>query len=538
MSRPHDAADLHPPIGDRTATATPAARGRWVDGAVAGRMALAGIVVGALLLRLLWQWPPSQAAVQAPYDDEGVYVMGAQLLRQGYLPYRDFFFAHPPLGLALLTPAVSVFYTPWGSGLSFGLTRLLVAVMGAASVALVGLAAARVWGLGGGLIAAALLAIDPASVANSRHILLETPMTLLLAAAIWAAVVLPDERRGALATGLLAGLAALVKMQAATFWLAYVAMQALRRRWEQVWASVAGGVAAALMLALTALVVEPDRLVRQVVLFQVLRPPDGVEALPDRLAGLLSPTGALLGLTAGLAGLLVAWRAGQRAALTRCLPVIVWVGLGLASFVLSRSFYPHYASQLMPGLALLGGGLAMGLAAAARRLWPARAGLAGLSAVLIGIAALGLLPVIAPQPDRLFTVVGRYLSDALPPDRPALATDVQFNYLAARPLPMVDGAFLVDSYGQLIYAGLGLDEGDLLTAARTANARRAGATVHEIMWRPQAQALLRDHMAVAEIVVVHDVGRGRLTEATRAWLAEHYELVEATSRYEIYRRVS
>jgi hypothetical protein len=535
MARPPEAAAPRPPIGRRTTPASAEPGEQRRSAVVGGWVALAGIVALALALRLVWQWPPSQAAMQAPYDDEGVYIMGAQLVRQGYLPYRDFFFAHPPLGLALLTPAVSLFYTPWGSSLSFGLARLLEALMGAAGVALVGLAARRVWGPGGGLITATLLAIDPASVANSRHILLETPMTLLLAAALWASVVPTGARRGGLATGLLAGLAALVKIQAATFWLAYVVTQALRRQWAAVWAAGAGGLVAAAALALTALVVGPDRLARQVFLFQMLRPPDGIEALPDRLAGLIAPGGILLGLTAGLTGALAAWRAGRRGALARCLPAIAWIGLSLASFLLSRSFYPHYASQLMPGLALLGGGLAAGLTP---RSWPARAGILGLGGALLAIAVVGLAPVVAPQPDRLYTVVGRYLSDALPPTAPALATDAQFNYLAARPLPSARGRFLVDSYGQLIYAGLGLDEGDLATAARAAGARRAEATVYEIMWRPEAQALLRDHMAAAEVVVVHDIGRGRLTEATRAWLAERYRLVEATSRYEIYRRVS
>ena len=113
-------------------------------------LGLAAITALALALRLVWLWPPVQAATQAPYDDEGVYVMAAQLLRQGIWPYRDFFFAHPPLGVLALLPAVSTAYTPWGSALSFGLARLLMAAMGAATATVVGLAAARLWGTSGG----------------------------------------------------------------------------------------------------------------------------------------------------------------------------------------------------------------------------------------------------------------------------------------------------------------------------------------------------------------------------------------------------
>ena len=499
-------------------------------------VALAVVAAVGLALRLVWLWPPTQGVVQAPYDDEGVYVMAAQLLRQGQLPYRDFFFAHPPLGVALLTPAVSVAFTPWGSGLSFGLTRLLVVLMGTVTVVLVGLAAARLWGAPGGVIAAALLALDPASVAASRHILLETPMALLLAAALLAAVGTGERRFGPLLTGLLAGLAALVKVQALAFGLAYLVVLGIRRRPRALLLAGAGLAAAAAVIVPAMLAVGPGRFLRQVVLFQVARPGDGLFGLPERLTALLAPGGLLLGLVGAAGGLACAWRYGRPESLRRCLPVAIWTALGLAGFLVSRSFYPHYTSQVMPGLALLAGGLGTALLPAVRPARWRRPALAVLVLIGGGVAALGLAPVVTPRPDDIFARVARYVADATPPGKAALTTDAQFNYLASRPLPSAAGGYLVDSYGQLVYTGLGLDEGSLIEAARQALAVRAGATVHEVMWRPAAQALLRDHLRAAEVVVVHGVGRARLTAETQAWLNQEFRLAESTRRYDIYRR--
>lgn len=498
-------------------------------------LALALITGVGLALRLVWLWPPTQGVIQAPYDDEGVYVMAAQLLRQGYLPYRDFFFAHPPLGILMLTPAVSVAFTPWGSALSFGLARLLVAVMGAATVPLAGLTAARLWGPTGGLIAAGLLAIDPASVANSRHILLDVPMGLLLAAALLAATAREDRPLGPLLSGLLAGLAALVKVQALGLGLALVLVQAWRRRPRPLLLTLAGLILAGAAVLPLGLAAGLDRVLRQVILFQVARPGDGLATLAERLAALLAPGGLLLGLVGAGCGLACAWRGGGRTTLGSVAPVLLWVAAGLAGFLLSRSFYAHYTSQLMPGLAVLAGGIATALPPAEPN---PRVNVAVAAPLLLALMLIApaLWAATAPRPDSVFVTVARYVADAAPAGWPVLTTDAQFNFLASRALPLTDGGLLVDSYGQLVYSGLGLDRGDAIGALQGAFEAGRGATVNEIMWRPAAQALLRQHMSAADLVVVHAVGRGRLTPETQAWLERTFRLAETTRRYAIYRR--
>lgn len=496
-------------------------------------LSLAVVTAGALALRVVWLWPPARAIVQAPYDDEGVYVMAAQLLWQGGVPYRDYFFAHPPLGVLAIAPAMLVSYTDWGSALSFGVARLLMALLGAATVALVGLAAGRIWGAAGGLVAAAWLAIDPASVANSRHVLLDVPMALLAAAALLAAT--GSSRRARVVAGLLAGLAALVKLPAATLVLALALWPGLRREWRHAADVLAGALGAMVALLPFLALAGPDAIIRQVALFQLLRPADGLATTGERLAAIVAPAGLGVGLAAAGLGLLVASLTGHVRASNGWQPAALWVALGLAGFLLSRSYYPHYASQLAPGIALLAGGLGTAFAGVPtrRRLRPLVA--LGLAAAL-AVAAWPTAAAVASRPDPVFVTVARYVTDATPPGGAVLATDAQFNVLASRPLPRATGGYLIDSYGQLTYSGLGLAAGSLADALALALVPRAPATVDEVIWRDAPQALLREHLAAADLVVIHAVGQRRLTPATRAWLAGRFQLVETTRRYDIYRR--
>jgi 4-amino-4-deoxy-L-arabinose transferase-like glycosyltransferase len=401
-------------------------------------------------------------------------------------------------------------------------------------VLLVGLVAGRCWGTVGGVVAAVVIALDPASVANSRHIMLEVPMTLLIAAALLASAEAAGPG-GRLAAGALAGLAGLVKVQAWLLAAAEAGVLIARRRWQELAGLVGGLLIVPLVLAPVLAIAGPGRVLRQLVLFQLLRPPDGLEDLGARLASLLAPSGALIGLLAAPIGLALAWSAGIRSTRTVA-PVALWVGLELLSFLVSRSYYGHYASQLTPGLAVLAGGLgAAWTADSAGRRW--RRGLivaTGLALTGLALTAVGRA-MLAP-PDRTFVVVAQYVADAAPPRALVLATDVQFNYLASRPLPHTEAGFLVDSYGQLLFTGLGLDRGGLGEAAGRALAARQGATVYDIMWSAPAQALLRAHAKQAEVVVVHAVGRARLTAETTAWLGQRFQMVESTRRYAIYRR--
>src|SRR5690349_2823971 len=81
--------------------------------AISIAVTLVVLVVFAAWVRGSTIWPQSVGLDAAPYDDEGVYATAAQLVRQGKQPYRDFVYAHPPLGPALLAPAIDYHFTAW-----------------------------------------------------------------------------------------------------------------------------------------------------------------------------------------------------------------------------------------------------------------------------------------------------------------------------------------------------------------------------------------------------------------------------------------
>ena len=90
----------------------------------------AGYVRGALI------WPATTGLQESPYDDEGVYAAAAQLMLQGKQPYRDFIYAHPPLGPVLLLPAIDYHFTAWGSPITLMMLRYTMTLYGGLTVGL------------------------------------------------------------------------------------------------------------------------------------------------------------------------------------------------------------------------------------------------------------------------------------------------------------------------------------------------------------------------------------------------------------------
>ena len=86
-------------------------------------MALLAILALAAFLRL-YNLIPVERGLRALQDyDEAVWDGSAQLLLQGYLPYRDFFATLPPMGIYMLAAVLRLVYVPWGSGLGLMATR-------------------------------------------------------------------------------------------------------------------------------------------------------------------------------------------------------------------------------------------------------------------------------------------------------------------------------------------------------------------------------------------------------------------------------
>jgi len=62
-----------------------------------------------LFILLVFVVIESRGLVHYDIGDENAYFYMGKLIAEGYLPYRDFFFAHPPLKLFFITPIMAVF---------------------------------------------------------------------------------------------------------------------------------------------------------------------------------------------------------------------------------------------------------------------------------------------------------------------------------------------------------------------------------------------------------------------------------------------
>lgn len=558
------------------------------------------LVIFAAWVRGATIWPEATGLNAASYDDEGVYATAAQLLAQGKHPYRDYFYAHPPLGPALLTPAVDYRFTTWGSPTSFMLLRYASVAYGALTIGLVFLIAWRIWGLLGGVFGALLLAVDPLAVWTGRHVMLEGPLFFLTALAVLAYVLAREEEEPPPALLLLAGFFAAaaggVKLQGLIILVAMVVDLLIRRRGVLLAMLLAGAMFLWLPLwGYLAWLSGYDPL-GQFLFLQLLRPGDGIAARPDRVAALWSDSRLVLA-AGGLAllalpGLLLrpnpvkrAARASRRRATTpggidlprlslvdgtvseapsrpkvrsamaaigatsRVEPehpsrgwslLLPWLALVVATLALNRSFYDHYGAHLTLPLAILAGAVPLVVARGLRADWGGR--VVGLG---VAVAACALAIWLAPgtwqtirqqHEDRLYAIVSRYATDAVGPDAGILALDAQFSFRAARrPAREDHDRFLIDSYGTLLYHGLGIERASLAERLRRVVTEAPGHDPYPVMWRPQAQAQIRASVERSDLVIIDKTSDGRLTDDTRRWLASRGRLVERQERYAIYR---
>jgi len=294
--------------GSEAATSRPWWQAEWLGllGDWTGILLLVAIVLAAGWIRAATIWPQAVGMDEAPYDDEGVYALSAQLLAEGRQPYHDFFFAHPPLGPILFAPATEYRFTNWGSPTTFILLRYAALVYSALTAGLAFLIGWRLWGLVGGVVAGTLLAIDPQSVAwTGRHVMLESPTIFLMALAVLAYVLARELLAPPPALLILAGFFAAaaggVKMQGLLVLAAMVIDLLLRRRIVPLLSLLVGAFLLWLPLWGYLFWLRDADPLGQFVWMQLLRPGDGLRGLADRGRQLLGDAPLLL--ACGLLGL-------------------------------------------------------------------------------------------------------------------------------------------------------------------------------------------------------------------------------------------
>lgn len=111
--------------------------------------------------------------------DEGVYILGARFMSDGYLPYRDFTLVHPPLYSLVLTAIFKVL------GYNYFLAKYFSVFISLASIILVYFAGKKITNASVGLVAAALFAVSPDMIYFGRRAVQESLGVFLILLAIY-----------------------------------------------------------------------------------------------------------------------------------------------------------------------------------------------------------------------------------------------------------------------------------------------------------------------------------------------------------------
>lgn len=499
------------------------------------------LVALAACLRLAYLLP-LERGLQAGQDyDEGVWASTAQLWLQGYLPYHDFFATLPPVGIYLLAGVLRLVYVPWGSGLGLMATRYASVLYGLLTVGAVYALGRKLSGGAVGLAAAGLLATDGMVLNMDRLAMLEPPLNLFSALAMLAYLAAFERpaddikgRRTAALAGGLAALAALAKTPGMLVVLALLSISVLRRRWREA-VFVAGGFGLAwLVLSAYFLVRCPVDFIKQVYFFQLLRPADGVVNRLTRLFQIWHYDQAWLtvrlGILGGLCiGLFTIWRREARSWWV----VLAWASYSLLLIVANSSYYPQYYVQWAVPLCLLGGGLLdarlLTIPSGQRKLKSLPLG----RWMLVAIVVLGLLGgQIAGQynaidqaiagADSTYLQVAHYLRRHSSPDALVLAFEPNYTFLSSRaPAGAAPGRFFVDSYGEMLYVNLGIENQSLSDLARGTLGEKP--QLQPTFWREPAQSSVLSAFDRAAYVVIDGRARYQLSPQILAAVSERSE---------------
>ncbi|MBZ4398562.1 glycosyltransferase family 39 protein [Myxococcus sp. AS-1-15] len=476
------------------------------------------VAAGAWLLRIAGFFHRG-GALGHPVDyDEGVYFSAAALLYQGLLPYRDYFFVHPP-GIAVLLSPVAALSHGLGPALAFSVVRWLMPLAGALSTLLSGRIAQQRWGTRAGLVAALAYAVYPEAVSTERGPFLEPllNLTCLTLAWVWlrpSTTQRQTQRRDLLAGALLATACA-IKLTAGAWVLAVAWARGMSREGSRVARVILVAAGVGLVWLGPFFLLAPDAMLQGLLRFQLLRPPDGDSSLTSRLLSIL--VDGRLGLTlVTVIGVTVALaRARQQDAVTERLFSAAWL-LTVATFLASKSYWSQYNAHLAPTTAVLTG---LGADFIVRQLHGARTQRIALAvtALLILTTLPGVLRA-AKQKDRFLLPLGDTLRSTVPTDAVLCAFEPAWAIAADRlpGLPLGNPAF-VDPYGLMLNDAL-------LAPTRFPNAEAAFQDAHS--QRTALQLLPR-----CDVLLLLGRGEWQLSDTSEQWVREHF-----TRDAELWRR--
>ena len=499
---------------------------RWAVITIIGIAMVGGAIRAVALL-------PVGVTDQFPVDyDEGVYCAAASLFARGQMPYRDFFFVHPPGVLYVLLPLGG-----FGPQTAFVAARFVMVGVGMVSVALVGLIACRRWGLVAGAVGAAVYACFPEVVQAEHGVFLEPLLNLFCLAALACWLRLDDRRRvvnwdgWALAAGALAAAAFTVKLWAVFAIGAMLLVPPIRDRVRGYRAFLVGLLVTGLVLWAPVLISARTAVINQVLLFQLGRPGDGATSIIERVGSILgTPFHFLqarhLAATAlallGAVVVLVGWRRRNRLART----ALLWWSLTVASFLLAATYWDQYNAALAPSMSLLAAAGFSWVAPAWRRPGIARSAAAAAVVLALVVTTVSVRRSIVETTSRTaeLAAIAGDISRSVPASECVIAFEPQW-LLSADRLPITGpGATVsVDPYA----AHLALvEQHTTLGSLSTGNAFADQPTDDGVL----------ESLSACRYLLLGWRGHWQLNAEQLAWVAARYRQLPHTGPVDLWER--
>lgn len=462
--------------------------------------------------------------------DEGVHSQAAILYIQGYRPYKDFFFTHPPLILYVL----SVLYRFNGANLGAG--RMFSAVLSTLTIIIIYFIGRMSGSSITGLIASAFVAFDGYTVYNSRKLMLE-PTVSFFACLSYSAFLLSIEKKDRgrkdwlmILSGVFIGLSMSTKMSALFNWAPLFIYLVLKREKRDLRLFLLSSLASAGVLSIPFLAFARGEILKQVLIFQLLRPPDGTPR-SQRFAWMTSFPQDMIIVNLGICSLIIfllayfilnflptAYRASVSTFGPHVTVPILWVLSVLFMFLTARSFYEHYIEQIIPPFALLIGNLATEVPNAISSL-RRKGRIVGkfLKTTLTFMFTLAIIAqLIIINAEKIHTWendeprrVANELAEFTAPGDRILIFEPLFTFMAER----TPAGLMCDSYGTMLYRGLGLYEEDLTSAFIRAFTEKEDRPwpMHD----PKAQEYIMNLIHQSDYVVIGDwMSKWQLTQET------------------------
>jgi hypothetical protein len=461
--------------------------------------------------------------------DEGIYLSAAGVFWEGWMPYRDFAFLHPPGILLLLQPLSALAHGPLGWDDALAVGRWVGVALGTANIVLIALLAERWRGWVAGVVAATLYATNGPAIGIDRHILLEPAVAaaVLCAALLWLPSSDEVSTRRAVGAGALVGLAATIKLTGGLAIVGILLADRIRSRWRKRAAAVGAAVAVFALIVVPFVVGAGVGDVWRLVIETQLERPGGdviggsLMGLGERLRhltlfGILNVAAVpgvlrLVAVVAVVVALGWAWvRGGRHGRFWAAVSVVTCLAV-----LIAPDYYDQYGASVAPQIAIV---LAAGAVASIEYLRRYRDALMRAATVaLVALLAVGIgvvlrtqivtLPRGAPDIGALFRAeLG---------SRDCVSSDGPYLVIAADRLPQPDatGDPLVDPFGEML--AIALEHGSTWPSTSAA-----------LLAEP-AQRRLRTALAGCSYVALtqRPEEHVRFTADTAHWFAQRYALM-------------